>query len=362
MDLLEKERSFMARALELAALSKPYAGANPAVGAVIVRAGRIIGEGYYRGHGTLHAEAEALEMAGPHARGADMFVTLEPHCYQGTQPPCTERIIAAGIRRVVVSAIDPNPRVHGQGIAQLRSAGVEVEVGPGEEEARRLNRGFFKCHEKGAACFRLKLALSLDGFIADANGRSRWISGPEAKQEVHRMRSETTAIAVGVGTVLADDPLLTPREVYCPRKPARFVLDRKLRIPAGARVLNQDAPTVVVTTPDAPSEKMAEIQGLGHEVWVMDGGIDLGALARRMAESDYNDVLFEGGAGVARSLLESDCLDELILIYSPCYLGKGLSPFGGPFSLDKAPGFALEEVVRMGNDVLMRLYPRRSQA
>ena len=340
-------------ALELARRGKAFAGPNPAVGAVIVKDNRVVSTGYYMGPGTLHAEAEAIRVAGKHAVGATMFVTLEPHCYHGTQPPCTDKIIEAGISRVVIAAIDPNPKVNGKGVRQLTEAGLQVEVGLMETEAKALNKGFFKAHQMGLPYLRLKLALSLDGFVADATGKSKWISGPQAREYVHKLRGEMTSVMVGVGTVLADDPLLTPRLVYAPRKPTRFVLDTRLRIPLGAKVLNNDAETVVVTGKHPDPEKLKAIRDMGHQVWVLEKpGWE--ALFKRMVKEDHNEVMFEGGAQIARSLISSGYLDELLLIYGPVHLGKGLSPFPGQSSLETAKRFYLLELKQLGQDVLMR--------
>ncbi len=345
----------MARALDLAILGKPFAGPRPAVGAVITKGGRIVGLGFYRGHGSLHAEAEAILMAGEHARGGTLYVTLEPHCYQGTQPPCTEKIIEAGIARVVVAGLDPNPRVSGRGAEQLRSAGIQVEVGLMEAEARALNPGHFKCHTTGLPYAVLKIALTMDGFMADRAGKSQWLSSEESLDLVHRMRGEFCAVAVGSGTVLSDDPLLTPRRIYAPVRPTRIVLDSSLRIPLSAKVLNDEARTIIITTNKAPVDKLTEMEAMGHAVWVMGESLDMEAILRKMASENINSVLFEGGVRVARSLIGSPWLDELLVCVSPRYLGEGLSPFAGPFSLESAPGFNLEEARRVGNDAWFRL-------
>ena len=351
----------MARALDLAILGKPFAGPRPAVGAVITRGGRIVGLGFYRGHGTLHAEAEALLMAGEHARGGTLYVTLEPHCYQGTQPPCTDRIMEAGIRRVVIASVDPNPRVNGKGVKQLLDAGLEVEVGLLDDEARAINPGHFKCHTAGLPYTVLKIATSMDGFMADSGGKSQWISCDESLDLSHTLRSESCAVAVGVGTILRDDPLLTPRRVYAPRMPARIVLDSFLRTPLSAKVLNQDARTILVTTHKAPLDRAKKIEAMGHGVWVMGEKLDMEAILRKAVAEDMNTILFEGGASVARSLLGGPWLDELWVCVAPIVLGGGISPFGGPYALDEAPGFKVKEVERVGKDVWFRLTKRLNQ-
>jgi len=351
----------MARALDLAILGKPFAGSRPCVGAVITRGGRIVGQGFYRGPGTLHAEAEAIRMAGEHARGGTLYVTLEPHCYHGTQPPCTDKIIEAGIKRVVIASLDPNPKVNGKGVEQLRAAGIDVSVGLMEEKAVAINPGHFKCHTKGLPYTLLKIAVSLDGFMADSQGKSQWLSCEESLNLSHTLRSESCAVAVGVGTVLKDDPLLTPRRVYAPHKPTRIVLDSRLRTPLSAKVLNQDAKTVIATTESAPSDKIKEIESMGHEVWIVGKTLDIEAVLRRAAHEDMNTILFEGGATLARNLIESPWLDELWVCVAPVVLGGGISPFGGPFSLEKSPRFSVKEVERVGEDVWFRLTKRTNQ-
>ena len=351
----------MARAINLAILGKPFAGSRPCVGAVITNRGRIVGQGFYRGHGTLHAEAEAIQMAGEHARGGTLYVTLEPHCYHGTQPPCTDRIIEAGIKRVVIASLDPNPKVNGRGVEQLRASGIDVSVGLMQEEAMAINPGHFKCHTTGLPHTILKIALSMDGFMADSQGKSRWLSCEESLNLSHTLRSESCAVAVGVGTILRDDPLLTPRRVYAPRAPTRIVLDSSLRTPLSAKVLNQDARTVIATTEAASPYKIKEIEAMGHWVWVMGDSLDLEAVLRRAVAEDMNTILFEGGASVARSLIESPWLDELWVCVAPVVLGAGISPFGGPFSLEEAPRFSLKEAERVGEDVWLRLTKRLNQ-
>lgn len=352
---MDIDRDMMARALDLAILGKPFAGSRPSVGAIITNRGRIVGQGFYRGPGTLHAEAEAIFMAGEHAMGGTLYVTLEPHCYHGTQPPCTDKIIKAGIKRVVIASLDPNARVNGKGADQLRRSGIDVSVGLMETEARAVNPGHFKCHTTGLPHIVLKIAVSLDGFMADNQGKSQWLSSEESLDLVHRMRGEFCAITVGVGTVLADDPILTPRRVYAPRPPLRVILDSSLRVPLSARVLNQDAMTIVITTDKAPVEKIRSIEEVGHEVWVMEGKLEMESVLRRMAENEINSVLFEGGVRIAGNLITSPWLDGLLVCIAPIVLGEGISPFGGPYALDEAPGFRVKEVKMVGNDVWLNL-------
>ncbi|MEO0145522.1 MAG: bifunctional diaminohydroxyphosphoribosylaminopyrimidine deaminase/5-amino-6-(5-phosphoribosylamino)uracil reductase RibD [candidate division WOR-3 bacterium] len=356
---MDIDRDMMARALDLAILGKPFAGPRPSVGAVITNRGRIVGQGFYRGPGALHAEAEALFMAGKHAKGGTLYVTLEPHCYHGTQPPCTDRIIEAGIKRAVIASLDPNPRVNGNGVKQLIEAGIDVSVGLLEAEAKAINPGHFKCHELGIPYVVLKIAVSLDGFMADSQGKSKWLSCEESLDLVHRMRGEFCSVSVGIGTVLADDPLLTPRRVYAPRPPVRIILDSSLRIPLSARVLDQSAQTILITTDKADENKIMAIQDKGHDVWVIGHELDMELALKMMAEAEINSVLFEGGVRIARSLLEGPWLDELRVCVAPKVLGGGLSPFPGPYDLEQTPGFKLQESQRVGRDMWLILKKER---
>ncbi len=341
----EEEQRWMELALQLARLGRPFAGHKPAVGAVIVNRGRVVGIGYYRGPGTRHAEREAVQMAGPHARGATMFVTLEPHQYHGTEPPCTDAIIEAGIRRVVVATLDPNPKVNGKGIEVLKKAGIEVEVGLMAAEAEAVNPGHHKAHRTGLPYIILKLALNPDGTMP-----SRRVTGPEAIRFVHRLRGEVCAVLVGAGTVRADDPLLTPREVYAPLKPLRIVVSGRGELSPEARVFNADAKTLLVLGSEAPSQLEEAVKNKGHLVWRWEGPrVNWEGLLRRLWEElKVNYILVEGGAEVAEALLEEGLVDEAALIYS-AEVGEG-PRFKGEFR-----GFRVVEAMALGKDALVRM-------
>ncbi len=336
----------MELALQLARLGRAFSGHKPAVGAVIVNRGRVVGLGYYRGPGTRHAEREAVQMAGLHARGGTMYVTLEPHQYHGTEPPCTDAIIEAGIRRVVVAAVDPNPKVNGRGIEVLKKAGIEVEVGLMAAEAEAVNPGHHKAHRTGLPYVILKLALNPDGTMP-----SRRVTGPEATRLVHRLRGEVCAVLVGAGTVRADDPLLTPREVYAPLKPLRIVLSGRGSVSPEAKVFNGDAKTLLVLGKGAPRELEEAVKSKGHLVWRLDAERAAGweeLLRRLWEELKVNYILVEGGKEVAETLLEEGFVDEALLLYAS-QAGDG-PRFGGKFE-----GFEAVEAQRLGRDALVRM-------
>jgi diaminohydroxyphosphoribosylaminopyrimidine deaminase/5-amino-6-(5-phosphoribosylamino)uracil reductase len=275
------DEAHMARALELAEHGRGLTSPNPMVGAVIVRDGAVVGEGFHRRAGGAHAEVEALAMAGERARGATLYVTLEPCAHFGRTPPCAPRVAAAGIRRIVAALGDPDPRVAGQGFALLRGAGLEVMVGVREREAARQNRDFLTSVRRGRPHVTLKVAMTLDGKIADRHGASQWITGEAARREAHRLRSEADAILVGVGTVLADDPALTVRrERPWPREPYRVVLDSTARTPTAARIVRgpTTARTLIMVRDGAPSHRVTALEEAGAVVVLAgsrDGRVDL---------------------------------------------------------------------------------------
>lgn len=346
----------MLRALRLARRALGATSPNPAVGAVVVRDGRVVGEGYHRRAGLPHAEVEALRAAGELARGADLYVTLEPCCHQGRTPPCTQAILEAGVRRVIVGTLDPNPRVHGRGVQLLREAGLEVEVGVLEEACRELNRWYEKYITTGMPYVTLKLAASLDGKIATHRGDSRWITSERARAEVHRLRGRSDAVVVGANTVLRDDPQLTPRAARPRRVPLRVVVDARLRVDPGAAVLRTPPPTLVATTEHAPSRRREEIARTGAEVVVLPargGMVDLKALMRELGRREVATVLMEGGGQLAASALEQGLVDRVMFFYAPLIIGGELAP-----SMVRGAGAErLEEAVRLQDLRVRRLGP-----
>jgi diaminohydroxyphosphoribosylaminopyrimidine deaminase/5-amino-6-(5-phosphoribosylamino)uracil reductase len=302
------------------------------VGAVGVRDGVVVGEGWHAEYGGPHAEVVALERAGARARGATVYVTLEPCAHHGKTPPCTLALLGAGVARVVFAGADPNPEAGG-GAEALRRAGVEVTAGVEEEAARELNAAFFHAFGPVGAerpWVELKLALSLDGRLADRHGRSAWITGEAAREEVHRLRAGADAVTVGIGTVLADDPLLTVRGPVEPRRPpARVVFDRRLRIPVSSRLVATaaEAPVWVIGAPDAPEVTRRRLTGAGVRVLLAE---DLDGALRALRAEGIGSLFCEGGARLASALLDEDRVDRLDVFLAPLLLGpEAVSPFAG---------------------------------
>jgi diaminohydroxyphosphoribosylaminopyrimidine deaminase/5-amino-6-(5-phosphoribosylamino)uracil reductase len=320
---------FMRRALELARRGLGRTHPNPPVGAVVVRAGRIVGEGWHRRAGTAHAEVIALAAAGERARGATLYCTLEPCSFVGRTPACAPRVVASRVSRVVLGTIDPHPRVRGRGVRELRRAGIAVQSGVEEEAARELIR-FFAHHAVRRRPFvRLKLAASADGRIATATGESRWITGPLARRLVHRWRNELDAVMVGVETALADDPALTCRMARG-RDPIRIVVDSRLRVPPRARLLREGrSPVWIATARNAPAARAKRLEAAGAAVLPVPGRgerVDLGALLDLLAQRGISSLLVEGGATLAASLLRAGLVDELCWFEAPLLIGGDGKP------------------------------------
>uniref|UniRef100_A0A7C2EIW4 Riboflavin biosynthesis protein RibD n=1 Tax=Ammonifex degensii TaxID=42838 RepID=A0A7C2EIW4_9THEO len=359
------DEAFIRRTLKLAARAQGLTSPNPLVGAVVVRDGRVVGEGYHRRAGLPHAEIEALQAAGEAARGATLYVNLEPCCHTGRTGPCTEAIIAAGVKRVVAAMVDPNPLVAGKGIARLREAGIEVAVGVLEEEARRLNEAFIKYVTARRPFVILKTAMSLDGKIATVTGESRWITGEAAREYVHQLRNTCDAVLVGIGTVLKDDPSLTTRLPEGGRDPVRVILDSSARLPLAARVLNQDseAPTLVATTEVAPAERLAALRQAGAEVLVCGRGpqVNLDLLLAELATREIVSVLVEGGSTVNASFLLQGLVDKVVWFIAPRIIGgrEALGPVGGSGIRHLARAIRLTETVvkQLGADLCVEGYP-----
>jgi diaminohydroxyphosphoribosylaminopyrimidine deaminase/5-amino-6-(5-phosphoribosylamino)uracil reductase len=326
----EQDRAHVRRALELAEAGRGRVSPNPLVGAVIVRGGDVIGEGHHAELGGLHAERAALEAcrhAGEDPRLATMYVTLEPCANQGRQPRCTDAILDAGIARVVVAADDPSEKASGRGPGILRDEGVEVELLDGAEAgaARLQNQAFRKHARTGRPLVTWKSATTLDGRTAAAGGDSRWISGEASRELVHRWRAEADALAIGIGTALADDPLLTARGVDAARQPLRVVFDGAGRLPLSSRLLAtiEEARLVIVSGPEAPPERVAALQAAGAEVIRVAGDppARVTAALTELGRRDVTSVLLEGGATLAGSFLDAGEVDELRLFVAPMILG-----------------------------------------
>ncbi len=320
-----EEVRHMAHALTLARRGFYTTDPNPRVGCVIVRDGRTVGAGWHERAGEAHAEVHALKAAGDLARGATAYVSLEPCCHAGRTPPCTQALIKAGIARVIAAMPDPNPKVAGQGIAELERAGIRVDVGLLQPEAERLNPGFIRRMTHDRPYVRVKLAVSLDGRTGLANGESKWITGEAARADVQRLRARSSAILTGVGTVLADDPSLTVRDIDIGRQPLRVVLDGYLSMRPEARLLKLPGKTLVVTAVDDDTDA-EPLLAAGAEVLVMPEGpgqVSLRGLMQDLSGREVNEVLVEAGATVCGALLEAGVVDELVIYLAPHLLGSG---------------------------------------
>jgi diaminohydroxyphosphoribosylaminopyrimidine deaminase/5-amino-6-(5-phosphoribosylamino)uracil reductase len=357
----DTDRRFMALALGLAARGLGNVWPNPAVGCVIVNEGRIVGRGWTQPGGRPHAERRALDMAGAAARGATAYVTLEPCSHHGKTPPCSEGLIAAGVARVVSAQEDPDPRVSGRGHAMLRAAGLAVEVGLMEAEARALQAGFLSRITRARPWLALKLATSFDGRIALANGESQWITSAPARARVHALRARFDAVLVGGGTARADDPLLTVRSFTPLRQPVRVVASTGLDLPRGRLAGSvSEAPLWLVHGPDAPLEARAFWAGIGAElieVPLSGQGLDVAALSTALGARGLTRVFCEGGGQFAAALMRAGLVDELIGFTAGVALGADARPSLGPLGLahlPEAPRFTLASVETLGGDVLHR--------
>ena len=313
---------FMREALRLARNAEGRTSPNPLVGAVVVKDGRIIAQGWHRKAGTPHAEIHALNMAGELAKGATLYVTLEPCSHFGRTPPCAKAIVDAGIKKVFAAMKDPNPKVAGRGFEILQSAGVEVEVGLLEEEAQKLNEIFIKWVTKNLPFVTMKFACSIDGKIATVAGESQWISCEASRKFTHHLRDINDAILVGVGTVLADNPSLTTRLVEG-KNPVRVIVDSNARTPLDSKVLDKSARTIIATTSNAPSEKISALKNLGVEIIFAGGGerVDLKILMQALAEREITSVLVEGGGTINFSLLSAGLVDKVLAFVAPKIIG-----------------------------------------
>jgi diaminohydroxyphosphoribosylaminopyrimidine deaminase/5-amino-6-(5-phosphoribosylamino)uracil reductase len=345
----------MAQALRLAERGLYGTSPNPRVGCVLVRDGDVVGTGWHRRAGEPHAEVHALREAGEAARGATAYVTLEPCSHHGRTPPCAEALVEARVARVVVAVQDPNPQVAGEGIARLRAAGIAVESGLMETAARELNAGFFARMTRGMPWVRSKIAMSLDGRTALGNGKSQWITGDAARQDVQRWRARSCAVLTGINTVLADDARLNVREIEMPRQPLRVVLDSQLRIPLEARVLIGGG--VLIYTAMRDAEKSAALEQAGASVCVLPDGkgqVDLPAMLRDLAQRGCNEVLVEAGSILNGALLRTGLVDELLLYVAPQLLGdaaRGMAQLGELTSLDQRVNLKWQDMRQVGNDL-----------
>jgi diaminohydroxyphosphoribosylaminopyrimidine deaminase/5-amino-6-(5-phosphoribosylamino)uracil reductase len=356
---------FMQRALDLAVRGMGATSPNPMVGAVVVKRGRIVGEGYHRRAGAPHAEVVALHAAGAEARGATLYVTLEPCCHFGRTGPCVDVIVQAGIRRVVFAQKDPDPRVNGKGLLALKKAGIVVLSGVLENEARLLNEAHYCYHTKGRPLVTLKLAQSLDGRVATSTGDSHWISGPESRCFVHQLRARTDAVVVGMGTVRADNPSLTVR-LAKGVNPYRVVLSQSLRFPKPCALLDNNADMRTILA--APRQSIERFSRGKHRhnltFWQIQPGraglLDLSDFVHRAGEFGFRSLLVEGGARLATSFFKSSLVDKFIAITAPRIIGQGTNAIGDLNIRKLADAISIErfKCLPSGHDYIFIGYPR----
>lgn len=366
-----RDHEYMARALRLARRGLYTTQPNPRVGCVLVRDGRVVGEGWHQRAGGPHAEVLALRAAGGQAREATAYVTLEPCCHHGRTPPCTEALIEAGVAEVVVAMEDPNPRVSGQGLARLREAGIRVRAGLLAREAEALNPGFVSRMRRGRPWVRLKSAMSLDGRTAMASGESQWITGAAARADVQRQRARVDAVLTGIGTVRADDPGLNVRlsaealGIQGPvRQPLRVVLDPDLESPADMRMLRLPGRTLILTAaPEAPGRRALEAAGAELlPVPPAPGGLDLERVLAALAALEVNEVLVEAGATLAGGFLTAGLVDEWLIYMAPHVMGhaaRGLAVLPQVERMHQRLPMRLESLRAIGEDLRFVWVPER---
>ena len=351
----------MEHALSLAKRALGSVSPNPAVGAVVVNHGEVVGEGWTQPPGNAHAEVMAIKQAGTRAKGSTLYVTLEPCSHYGRTPPCAQAIIDAGVTEVRASLLDPNPRVDGKGIAALESAGIKTIVGDGEEPARELMEAYLKHVVTGLPFVTAKFAMSLDGKIATSSGDSKWITGAESRKFVHQLRAESDAIMVGINTALADDPQLTARDDSGPleSQPLRIVVDSNARLPESAKMLNQPGRTLLATTVEE-NEHIRRLRDRGVEIVTLQGGngsVDLAGLMRYLGDNQVTNVFVEGGGTLLGSLFDLGLVDKVVGFVAPTIIGgaKAPSPVGGVGASSMADAIKLHgvRVMQFGSDVAL---------
>jgi len=325
MNFSAADHAFMSRALMLAIKGIYTTAPNPNVGCVLVKDGEVVGEGWHKKAGEAHAEINALKQAGDKAEGATAYVTLEPCCHQGKTPPCTNALIKAKVKRVVAAMIDPHSKVAGEGLKQLETAGIFVEHGLLEEQAKEINSGFIKRMQKRLPYVRCKLAMSLDGRTAMASGESKWITSAAAREDVQRLRAKSSAILTGVGTILADDPSMTVRlEGIDSHQPIRVVVDTNLSMPVDAKMLKEQGQTVLMTC--SSDEHIAQVlKNAGADIHMMpycNTSVDLKSVMQQLSDMQINDVLLESGATLSGAMLQAGLIDELIIYMAPVLMGN----------------------------------------
>jgi diaminohydroxyphosphoribosylaminopyrimidine deaminase/5-amino-6-(5-phosphoribosylamino)uracil reductase len=357
-------KTFMKKALALAAMGKGRTSPNPMVGAVIVKNGKVIAADYHRKAGTPHAEIRALKKAGNKTKGADLYINLEPCCHtEKRTPPCTKAIIKSGIKKVVTAMIDPNPRVAGMGFEELHAAGIITETGVMEAEAKRLNEAFIKYITKKEPFVILKIAQTLDGKIATAGGESKWITGAEARKYVHELRNEVDAVLVGIGTVKKDDPSLDCR-IHGGKNPYRIIVDSRLQIPIASKALkHNDGKTIIATTKTVDKKKTGLLKSKGINVLAVKekaGKVDLKNLMKELGRLEITSVMIEGGSSINASALSDRIVDKVMIFIAPKILGgaDSIPSVGGksPTLLKGALKLKNLRIMNFGEDILVEGY------
>ncbi len=350
------DHKFMSRALHLAKKGLYTTAPNPNVGCVLVKAGEVVGEGWHEKAGEAHAEINALKQAGVKAEGATAYVTLEPCCHEGKTPPCTDALIQAKVTRVVAAMVDPHSKVAGKGLDQLQQAGILVEQGLMEEQAKELNSGFIKRMQKRLPYVRCKLAMSLDGRTAMASGESKWITSAAAREDVQRLRARSDAILTGVGAVLADDPSMTVRLDDIDRQPLRVVVDTNLSMPTTAKILKEKGKTILMTC--SSDEYVAQaLKDAGADIHMMpycNSSVDLKSVLQQLSDMHINDVLLETGATLSGAMLQAGLIDELIIYMAPVLMGndaRGLFALPGLESMQDKIELDITDYRLVGQDI-----------
>jgi diaminohydroxyphosphoribosylaminopyrimidine deaminase/5-amino-6-(5-phosphoribosylamino)uracil reductase len=354
---------WMEKALRLAEKGRGRTSPNPMVGAVLVKDGKIIGKGFHAKAGEAHAEIVAIQKTGKEAKGAILYLNLEPCAHYGKTPPCAPQVIEAGIKGVVIGMEDPNPLVKGRGIEILKRAGLNVQVGILEKECRRLNEAYCKYISRKEPFVILKVAATLDGKIATQNGESKWISGEASRHFVHKLRDQVDGVLIGIGTVLRDDPLLTAR-IRGGRDPYRIVLDSRLRIPEEAKVIGASPSRVIIaTTKLAPKDKIVRLEKLGVQILILnakEGRVHLKSCLSKLGEMGMSSLLLEGGSQVNGSFLDEGLIDKFLFFLSPKWVGDqealGIFSGKGVANLQEAVGLKEIKTRRMGEDILLEGY------
>ncbi|KAB2338139.1 bifunctional diaminohydroxyphosphoribosylaminopyrimidine deaminase/5-amino-6-(5-phosphoribosylamino)uracil reductase RibD [Cytobacillus depressus] len=363
-----QDQKYMELALTMARTTSGQTSPNPKVGAVVVKDGEVLGFGAHLKAGTPHAEVHALQAAGERARGADMYVTLEPCSHFGKTPPCADLIIRSGVKRVVVAELDPNPLVAGQGVAKLKAAGVEVEIGIGKEEAHSINEHFFHYIQTNTPYVTIKAAASLDGKTAAKTGDSKWITSPESRLDVHQLRHEHDAILTGVNTIIQDNPHLTTRLPRGGKNPIRIVLDTHLRTPLESNVIQDQAvKTIIYTGNDIDSKKADTFRNLGIEICPLSKStIDINEVLFDLGKRKIMSILVEGGSEIHSSFIKSNAFQQIILYIAPKIIGgKSAIPFVGGSGVELvqfANKLQFESVQHIGCDLKIIAKPHKEES